>query len=314
MASKSRGIIGILIITVVFLGLSIVSLSGLFNNMGTGSTTTKKEYFTKLESELNITFESDDEFANFSLVEYELFVEPTKYKNHYKPCFNFVITDSGVVVKNALSKEYYDNNFKSGMLITHINDIELKGKGYFEILELLYSISKVEKTFKLDTLEEIKYTYGPVTDRLYYDEVENRLYVYNLDKITQKAIYDYATNNPNMILDLSMATINTYDGLYDFVSLFVSSDELLFLTPEGIYAKDNFRKIAGANIYLGDNTDNGVLFAITTIKRFNKNVTSSVEVKTTEFYALNTLSITGYNIYLKNIKVELKDLSLEEEI
>lgn len=315
MVSKYRYVIGILVLTIIFVVLSAISLSNLFDNIPKKEEDelVKNDYFLALEEELGLSFVTNDEYENLSLVTYDVLIEPSKLKNHYKPCFNFVIESDGVVIKNALSKEYYDYNFQNGMKITHINDVELQGKGYFEVLELLYATSNEEKTYKLSTGNEIKYVYGALTDRLYYDESEDRLYVYNLDKITQKAIHQYYLDNPNMILDLSMASVNTYEGVYEFVSLFINSEEVLFEIPKDVYAKDNVRKITSLTIDLGDNTNSGILFAATTINRFNTNITFSKEVNTTEFYSLKTISITNYNIYLKNNKLELKDLTIPGE-
>ena len=311
----NRNVIGILVITLIFGVLSAITLYRMYGNLENngGAEVSKNDYILMLEEYLEIPLDDENDFENLSKIGYDLVIEPTQYKNHYKPCFDFVITDSGVVIKNAISKEFYDYNFKTGMKITHINSTELKGKGYFEILDLLYSSSKESKTFTIDG-EEIEYSYVSINDRIYYDEKDNRLYVYNLDKITQKAIHDYYLENPDLTIDLSMATVNTLNGMYEFISLFVSKDVMLFITPQNVYAKDNRRKISSIKIDLGNNPDKGILFTATTINKLNSNVFISQFQEVNTFFATEKLVTEKYTIYIKNGKIQNKVIESPGEI
>ena len=121
------------------------------------------------------------------------------------------------------------------MKITKINNIELSGKDYFEILNLIYTneLNK-ESIFTIENYGEITYKYTSSVDKLYYDADTNVLSFYNLDEISLKTYHKYYKDNPNLIIDLSNATVNTLEGISNFVSLYSTGNEILFKTPENI--------------------------------------------------------------------------------
>ena len=158
--NNKRGIIGLLIITVIVGFLAVVAVSRMDFGIKDDGKINKTDYMLLLEKELEIEFNSEDDFTNFATINYDLVVEPTKYKYYYKPCFDFIIVADGVIITNKLSKEFDDFGFETGMKITKINDSVLAGKTYFEILDLLYS--KNLDDVKINTNMEIKemYTLG----------------------------------------------------------------------------------------------------------------------------------------------------------
>jgi hypothetical protein len=269
---NKRNVLGILIITIIFGALSLVSVLKLFNNDNQDKPLVKKDYVLMLEEELNITLDSEDDFVNFSNVPFDILVEPTKYQYYYKPCFDFVIVSDGVIIKNGLAKEFNSLGFKSGMKITEVNEETLFGKSYFEILELIYSKTEKEvKKFYFSDGTIIDYEYKYYENKAYYDEENNIYYVYNLDEITPKAIHEMVELHPDLTLDLSNSTVTTFGGVIDFISLFSKKNEVLFKIPENIIGQNN-RKISELKINVGDNQDAGILFALTNISRINPNI------------------------------------------
>ena len=115
--------------------------------------------------------------------------------------------------------------------ITKINDSVLAGKTYFEILDLLYSKNlDDEKQFTLSDGSKITYKYQNYYSTYEYNLEENTLYLYNLDNLTAKGIYDLVNTYKDVSLDLSKATVTTYDGVVNFLSLFSLKNEVLFKT------------------------------------------------------------------------------------
>ena len=308
--NKKRNILGILIMTIIFGAFSIVSVMKMFDNQDQEKPLKKENYVLMLEKELNISLDSQDDFTNFSNVSYEMLVEPTKYKNYYKPCFEFVVEKDGVVIKNGLTKDFNSLGLKEGMKITRVNEDELSGKSYFEILELVYSKKENEvKKFTFTDGTIIEYTYKYYKDNAFYDEEENVLYVYNLDNVTAKFIYEAVEKHPNLTLDLSNSTVTTLDGLTNFISLFSKPEEILFKTPENITGQIN-RKISDLKIVVGSNNDQGVLFALTSINRINPNINiDNKNLNTISFFAEKVLESSYYTIYIKNVLVEAKNLN-----
>ena len=307
MDSKKRNILGILIMTVIFGTLSLFSVIKLFNNDNQDKPLVKKDYILMLEEELNITLDSEDDFVNFSNIPFDILVEPTKYQYYYKPCFDFVIVSDGVIIKNGLAKEFNSLGLETGMKITKVNDEELLGKSYFEILELIYSkIEKEVKKFHFSDGTMIDYEYRYYENKAYYDEENNVYYVYNLDEITLKAIHEVVELHPDLTLDLSKSTVTTFGGVVDFVSLFSKKNEVLFKTPENIVGQNN-RKINELNIVVGDNQDAGILFALTNISRINTNIKiDKNNLNTTTFLAKKILVSRDYTIFIEDMMLEVK--------
>ena len=310
---NKRYILGILLITIIFGVFSLISMSRLFNGE-VKEEVKKTDYMLMLEEEYkDIEFNKSDDFSNFALISDEMVVEPIKYKNYLKPCFDFIIEGDGVVITKPLAKDFYDFNLKQGMKIVKINDQTLSGKSYFEILELLYSnILDEEKTFVTADNTSILYQYQVYNNKLEYNEESNVLYVYNLDEITIKAIHEIYLAHPDMKIDLSMATVSSFDGVKNFISLFYSGKELLFNKPEGVYGSTKGRKILEMTFILGENNDEGINFILTTILRLNSSIkvlknindTTNLNLNTTSFKALKVLKSANYTIYIKNYHVE----------
>ena len=275
----------------------------------------KKDYVLMLEQELGIKFESDNDFINFATINNDFIVEPTKYQNYFKPCFDFVIKEDGVEITNSLAKDFYDMGLEVGMKITKVNGETLSGKGYFEILEKMYAKNyEEEKKFTLSNNQEINYKYIGYDNRYNFDEENKILYLYDLDIVNQENIYEFYSKYPEMVLDLSKATANTFDGIKNFVSLFSIGKEPLFKTPEGIKTSTG-RKITHLKIILGENKDDGILFALTSISRLNSNIKIvekpndevNVTLNMTTFYGLKELKSSNYTIYIKNFLMEARN-------
>lgn len=308
--TSKRNIIGILIITIIFAALSIISIFRMSSNRDEEEKLQKKDYVLMLEKELDRKLAGENDFEYISNVGYEVIVEPIKYKNYYKPCFDFEITEDAIIIKNRLAKEFSSFGFREGMKIEKINGTPILGKEYFEVFDLIYSKKENEvKEFTLSDGTKINYQYRNYNNKLSYDEEGNILYLYNLDQITVKAIHEVVLLHPDLTLDLTYATVNTLEGVTNFVSLFSKKGEVLFKTPENIIGQDN-RKINELKIVINDNRDKGILYALTTIKTINKNITIDYEaLYTTKFYASKKLESSNFTIYIKNVSLESKSSS-----
>ena len=313
--NNKRGIIGLLIITVIVGFLAVVAVSRIDIGIKDDGKIKKTDYMLLLEKELEIEFNSEDDFTNFATINYDLVVEPTKYKYYYKPCFDFIIVADGVIITNKLSKEFDDFGFETGMKITKINDSVLAGKTYFEILDLLYSKNLDDvKEFTLSNGTKISYKYQNYYSTYEYNVEENTLYLYNLDNLTAKGIYDLVNTYEDVSLDLSKASVTTYDGVVNFLSLFSDKNEVLFKTPEGVIGQKG-RKIDIININVKDNNDEGILFILTCIKNLNSNINiDKKDLNTTKFYTLNELEGSSCTVYLKNYLLETKSSSSGETV
>ena len=313
--NKKRSILGILIITLICGALSVVSALKMFEDRDTEEKLQKQSYILLLEKELGTDFKSENDFENFAEVGFEMNVIPTAYQYYIKPCFDFKIVEDGVIITNRLAKEFDEFGFKVNDKIVEIDDQKLKGKTYFEITELI--LAKSDKTIKIFTFSDgrkveytyIKYNNQNYNDRVEYDEYTNTLFVYNLDNITTRSIYDRVKEQTNITLDLSKATVTTLEGIVNFISLFSNKEAVLFKTPENIIGQKN-RKINELNIVVGDNNDNGILFALTSISRLNSNIKiDRTDLNTTKFYAVKRLASSTYIINLKNVLIEAVGVS-----
>ena len=310
--TSRRNVFGILIITLIFGIFSMLSLLDLFENREKDSLV-KSDYITVLEKELGIQLNQNNDFDNFLSIEQEMLVVPNKYRYYYKPCFDFVIVKGGVTITNRLAKEFDELGFEVGMKIIKVNDTNLEGKSYFEILELMYAKNTGEKKVFSHQNGQIEYTYKGYNDRFEYNEETNTLYIYNLGNVTSETIHNIYTAHPDLVIDLSMATVNTFDGVKNFVSMFSKEKESLFMIPDKILSTTP-RKITGVKIVLGDNQDDGILFALTCIRSYESNVqivktvsdTDVVLVNNPTFDALKTLQSSTHTIYLKNYSMKAK--------
>ena len=175
------------------------------------------------------------------------------------------------------------------------------------MLELIYSKTEKEiKKFTFSNNTTIDYEYKYYENKMLYDEELNVLSVYNFDEITTKAIHETVVAHPDLTLDLTNATVTTLDGIVNFVSLFSKKNEVLFNTPQNIIGQ-NGRKISELNIVVGNNNDEGILFALTSVNRINQNIKiDKTNLNTTSFYALKVLKSMDYTIYIKNALLEAK--------
>lgn len=305
-SNKKKYIPGILIMTLIFLGLSIFSIYNMNNKNDGGNKASKGSYVTLLEKELGVTLDGDDDFDNFSKLGYDVLVVPSKYEDYFKPCFDFVIVRDGIIVKNRLSSEFDKYPLEVGSKITQINDKVLNGLGYFEILDLIYSSSlNVTKTFTLSNDTKFSYTYEKYNtkEEVLTDENSVTIKFYNLDKITRKGVYSKVSGYENVVFDFSSATITDFTAIKGFVSFFSNADEELFSTPAGIKGYESY-KLNNVNIILGDNKDLGILFLATTIKKLNSTVTfDKTDLTTTTYMCQNTISNRDYVITIYNYEV-----------
>ena len=81
---------------------------------------------------------------------------------------------------------------------------------------------------------------------------------------------------------------------------------MLFTNLDGVYAKDNKRKINSITIDLGENSDQGILFMATTIYKFNSNVNFSKQTDVTSFYAMSKINTSKYTVYISDLKLQNK--------
>lgn len=313
--TSKRNIIGVLIITVIFAIFSFISISNMMKDGGNKDIIVKSDYIALLEKEYNKEFLDGTDFEILSQINEEVLVVPTKYKYYFEPCFNFVVVSDGVIITKRLAKEFDELGFTEGMKITKVNDVLLEGKNYFEILDLMYAKNYEEEKVFHHAGGEIKYTYKAYDNRFSYDEENNTLHIYNLDNVLRETIHEIYLSNPDLVIDLSMATVNTFEGIEQFVSMFSGDREVLFQTPENIISYTP-RKISDVKLVLGENNDDGILFALTAIRSFKANVkivknaidVEEIIVNKTTFNAMKILSNSAYNIYLKNDAMKTKPL------
>lgn len=313
--TSKRNIIGVLIITVIFAIFSFISISNMMKDGGNKDIIVKSDYIALLEKEYNKEFLDGTDFEILSQINEEVLVVPTKYKYYFEPCFNFVVVSDGVIITKRLAKEFDELGFTEGMKITKVNDVLLEGKNYFEILDLMYAKNYEEEKVFHHAGGEIKYTYKAYDNRFSYDEENNTLHIYNLDNVLRETIHEIYLSNPDLVIDLSMATVNTFEGIEQFVSMFSGDREVLFQTPENIISYTP-RKISDVKLVLGENNDDGILFALTAIRSFKANVKivkNAIDVEEfivnkTTFNAMKILSNSAYNIYLKNDAMKTKPL------
>ena len=306
--NKRKYLPGILIMTLIFLGLSIFSVYNMINKNQKDDEEQKPKgsYISLLEENLNITLDSEDDFENFNMVGYDLLVEPTKYRNYFKPCFDFLIAKDGVIVKNSLSKEFYKYPLSIGSKIVKIDDKEITGLGYFEIFDLIYSsTNNVSKTFVLSDGTTFIYNYKDYSRKedVVIDGKTITMKLYNLDNITRKGIYDKVVGYDEIILDLSSATVTDFETIRGFVSFFSNEEEVLFVEPQNVKGLSSY-KLNNVKIILGDNKDLGISFLATTIKKLNASVTfDRVDLSTTSYMCGNIISNADYTIKIYNYEL-----------
>lgn len=300
---------GILIMTLIFLGLSIFSINNMLNKQDEKKDLIKGSYINLLEGKLNTKLEGEDEFAIFESIGYDVVVIPDKYNNYYKPCFDFVIVRDGIIIKNSTSKEFLNYPISIGSKIVKIGDIELIGLAYFDIVDLIFSKElNVSKIFTLDTGISFEYKYEKYSNKeeVSISENETTIKIYNLDKFSRKGIYEKATSNEKVIFDLTNASITNLDSMRNFMSYFTKGNEELFTIPSGVKSLESY-KLDNATIVVGDNQDRGVLFMISSLKALNANVKIvELKEKVDEYKTYEIIQNADYTIYIYSYVLKTK--------
>lgn len=300
--NKRKYIPGILIMTVIFLVLSIFSV----NNMMKGSSEKKKEikgsYQTLLENRLNTQLEGEDEFMIFESIGYDLLVVPDKYNNYFKPCFDFVVVRDGIIVKNFTSKEFLKYPLLSiGSKIVKIGDKELNGLGYFEIIDLIYTSElNVSKMFTLENGQVFEYRYENETNKMEVNKTEKEVTIkmFNLNNFNRKGVYEKAKGVERVTIDLTNASVTDMNSIKAFMSFFTRGDEELFSIPQKVKSLESY-KLDNVTIVLNENNDKGVLFMASALKSLNSNVRIVGQNHTVNEYKTYTiLKNADYKIYL----------------
>ena len=243
--TNKRNILGILIITLIFGIFSIISFLRMSDHSQEKEDLVKKDYVLMLEQELGIKFESDNDFINFATINNDFIVEPTKYQNYFKPCFDFVIKEDGVEITNSLAKDFYDMGLEVGMKITKVNGETLSGKGYFEILEKMYAKNyEEEKKFTLSNNQEINYKYIGYDNRYNFDEENKILYLYDLDIVNQENIYEFYNLGCDNVIGISaLHGVGVGDLLDEVIALGNAGADLSDFEVSGAYdATQNFKE------------------------------------------------------------------------
>ena len=303
---------GILIMTLIFLGLSIFSINNMFKNKDKNEVLASSSYMTLLEKELGTKLEGEDEFAIFESVGYDLVVIPKKYDRYFKPCFDFVVVRDGIVVKNQTAKEFLSYPLEIGSKIVKIDDKELKGLSYFEIIDLVYSSElSTTKKFVLSNGNEFDYKYEHYStkEQVTNTETEITIKLFNLDSFTRKGIYEKASLFEKVTFDLSDATVTDVTAIKNFMSFFTKGNEELFSIPSGVKSLESY-KLQNATILVGDNKDNGILFLVSALKSLNANVAiSDFDFVVKEYKTFTVLENSDYEIRLYNYVLKTKSAS-----
>ena len=313
--NKRKYIPGILIMTLIFLALSIFAVNNMFKNKEDKDDKTeqvKGSYITLLENKLNVSLVGETEFAVFESIGYDLLVVPKKYANYFKPCFDFVVVKDGIVIKNSTSKEFTKYPLEVGSKITKIGDTKLSGLGYFEILDLIYSNElNVVKKFTLSSGVTFDYTYEKYSNKedVLVTDNEVTIKLYDISKISRKGIYEKATSYDSVVFDLSNATVSDVNSMKVFMSYFTVGNQELFADPAGVKSLESY-KLINAKIVLGNNKDKGVLFMVSALRALDANVTIlNLNASLDEYKTYSVLENSDYTIYLYDNTLKTKKIA-----
>ena len=312
---KRQYIPGILIMTLIFLALSIFAVNNMFKNkeeQGEKPVQATGSYISLLEKELNTSLSGETEFHIFESIGYDLLVVPKKYDNYFKPCFDFVVVRDGIVIKNSTSKEFMKYPLEVGSKITKISDTELSGLSYFEILDLIYSNElNVVKKFTLSSGVTFDYTYEKYSNKedVLVGENEVTIKLYDISKISRKGIYEKATSYDSVVFDLTNATVTDANSMKVFMSYFTVGNQELFAEPAGVKSLESY-KLSNAKIVLGNNKDKGILFMVSALKALDANV-NILDLNTSfdEYKTYSILENSEYTIYLYDNTLQTKKIS-----
>ena len=126
-----------------------------------------------------------------------------------------------------------------------------------------------------------------------------------LNSISMEQISSYE----KVVIDLSNATVNTLDGMKIFMSFFSSGNEELFSIPSGIKSLETY-KIKNAEINVGNNKDNGILFMMSSLKLLNSNLKiTGLSTIRNEFKTYKILENADYKIYIYNYEFKSRSAS-----
>ena len=307
--NKRKYVPGILVMTIIFLGLSIFSINNMMKKSDDKKIQIKGSYQALLEERLNTKLDGEDEFSIFESIGYDLLVIPEKYNDYFKPCFDFVIARDGVVVKNHTAKEFFNYPLAIGSKIVKIGDKELKGLGYFEIIDLIYSSElNVSKIFTLENGESFEYRYENYSNKIETTILENEttIKMYNLNNFSRKGIYEKSLNVSKVTIDLSNASVTDINSMKSFMSFFTKGNEELFAIPQGVKSLESY-KLNGVTIFLGENKDTGILFMASALNALKANVIITGQTNIVDEYkTYSVLQNADYTIYLYDYVLKTK--------
>lgn len=311
-SNKRKYVPGILVMTLIFLGLSIFAVSNMFKNNEEKKHLVSGSYISLLNQELNLKLDGETEFEVFDKVGYDLVVMPKKYEKSIKPCFDFVVVRDGIIIKNLTSKEFLKYPIELGSKIVKIDEKELIGLSYFEILDLVYASSNnITKKFTLSDGTSFDYLYERYSgkEEINVEDGVATIKLFNLDEVSRKGLYDKISSYEKVVIDLSNATVNTLDGMKIFMSFFSSGNEELFSIPSGIKSLETY-KIKNAEINIGNNKDNGILFMMSSLKLLNSNLKiTGLSTIRNEFKTYKILENADYKIYIYNYEFKSRSAS-----
>lgn len=311
--NKKSFIPGVLILTIIFLGLSIYSIYNMFSGQGpTYGSVEEKSYVSLLEKELNIKIDKENEFEIIDSLGYEALIIPSKYKHYYKPPFDFVVLKDGAKIISRNAKEYSEYPIQIGSMIVEIDDKKLAGLKYFEILDLMYSLNEnVVRKFTLSDGTSFEYTYKMNNQRYEIvssseNEIEVKFYNLNNKFITRKGIYELVKSYEEVTFDLSSATISDYDSIVNFLSFFSNDKMSLFESPSDVFGYSSM-KLHNVKIKVGNNEDKGINFIAANIKKLNSNVQFDItEFSVTSYDSSHILSGKSYDVIIYNRKLTIQ--------
>ena len=315
-SNKKRYVLGILVMTIIFACFSVFLIINLYDDSSSlfPKNEKKESYIVSLENELDIKLNaSNNPYDVIAQVPFDTLIVPYKYEEYVKPCFDFVLSDEGIVIKNATAKDFYNyEHLKVGTVITKINDKLLSDLSYFEVLSLIYSNGYSVKTFTTKDNKEFEYSYTNYSKKLEFNEVDPttlKIDLFNLDSLRRNTLYDLCLPYDNIIIDLSKTSVTTLDGLVEFLSLFSKNKTKLFAGLD-IYGYDNLKILKNVEILVDDNQDLGINFMLNVLKKMNLINVDIPQIKyVSNFYSINTISDYYYMINIYSLELKLNENS-----
>lgn len=310
MDNKKRYLPLIAIVTLVFALLSTFMLYSIYQDTTDDNYLNifnrEDSYIKDLEEALKMDITADKPLDVLKEIGCEGLIIPTKYDKYFTPCFEFIITSEGAKITTALAKEFYDYDLAIGDVITHVDNQALNELAYFKVFEYLYAKEYCTKSFTLSDGRTIDFKYEVYHNRCEVSEEDNVLTIklYSLNVTTQNYVYKLATAKEydQVILDMSQATISSYNTFCQYLSLFANEKAVLFQKPEGVKALI-MHKLENARIIVGDNQDPGILFFTTCINRLNNKVSIDKTLGKENYFNAMIYTNSDYKVYLFNYEL-----------